>query len=552
MGRGVGGRGGSLLEEIAVNRPAISALCCLTLAWTSFAPARAQAQAQDQIVQDPTSRATAVDPPNAVRYTLAEVLGIALANNLDLVSARKDPAIATQQVIVNEAVFDGVLGASADYQKFQQDETGSFTVTGVGTSPVDNNSDTTNWTAGVSWSKNLDFGGDYIVSYQYNDFDGVTQQLNTSSGVPVPENSDSTAKSDGFGLVYRMPLLRGFGREVNQVNVLLAKSGLAISKEELRLQATQTAKQVEDAYWNLLAARAAHAVALESLKLARDLYELNKKKVEVGTLAPIDITQAEAGVAAREETVILDETTVANAEDELRRLLAIPKGDPLWERPIVPTDRPLLEAQTVDDEAAIATALEHRPEMFTARQQVSDSELNERVARNGTRHSLDFRAQINRTSSDDTFQTPNTLSDTKSDRTPWSVGLVYAYPIGNHGAKANYAIATLNREKSQIDLQNAEQTIRVDVRTAARNVESGAKRIAAARANTLLQRKTLEAEQKKFDNGMSTSFEVLRIQTDLSDAQVREIQALLDNAKAVADLERAKGTLLEARGLTIQ
>jgi outer membrane protein TolC len=92
----------------------------------------------------------------------------------------------------------------------------------------------------------------------------------------------------------------------------------------------------------------------------------------------------------------------------------------------------------------------------------------------------------------------------------------------------------------------------VDVRTAVRNVESNAKRVAAARSNSTLQRKTLEAEQKKFDNGMSTSFEVLRIQTDLSNAQFAEINAILDYTKSLADLERAKGTLLEARGLQIQ
>ncbi len=91
----------------------------------------------------------------------------------------------------------------------------------------------------------------------------------------------------------------------------------------------------------------------------------------------------------------------------------------------------------------------------------------------------------------------------------------------------------------------------MDVRTAARNVESGVKRVAAARSNTVLQRKTVEAEQKKFENGMSTSFEVLRIQNDLFSAQLAEIQAILSYTKSLADLERAQGTLLEARGLSL-
>jgi outer membrane protein TolC len=531
-----------------VYRAAIAILTCLALALTSIGPVRAQ------IVQDPASRTTAIDPPNAMRYTLAETLHTALVNNLDLVSARKDPAIAGERISLNESAFDGAVQVEGNYVDTDSEESGTIDGTPIPFTPLV--SDSTNWSGSATWLKNLDFGGNYNIGYQHNDVDAASNAVVDVAGVPVLQNSLFLQVVDGYFLNYTMPLLRGFGREVNQINVLLARSGHAIAIEDLRLQAMQTAKQVEDAYWNLLAARAAHAVALESLKLAHDLYELNKKKVEVGTLAPIDITQAEAGVAAREESVILAETTVANAEDELRRLLAIPKGDPMWERPIVPTDRPLFEAGTVDVEAAIATALDRRPEMFTARQQLKDAELSERVARNELKHTLNFQAELGKSSSDDdrAAVTPagSSASTTEADDKRWLVGLVYRYPIGNRQGKADYAIARLNREKSEIELQNVEQTVRVDVRTAARNADSGAKRIAAAQANTQLQRKTLEAEQKKFDNGMSTSFEVLRIQTDLSDAQVREIQALLDNAKAVADLERAKGTLLEARGLTIQ
>ena len=129
--------------------------------------------------------------------------------------------------------------------------------------------------------------------------------------------------------------------------------------------------------------------------------------------------------------------------------------------------------------------------------------------------------------------------------------MTFSYPLRNRAAKANYAIAQLNREKSAVDVKNQEQTIRVEVRRAVREVESGKKRVDAARANVVLQRKKLEAEQKKFENGMSTSFEVLTFQNDLADAELAEIRALIDYNKALVALERVKGTLLEARGLTL-
>ncbi len=488
-----------------------------------------------------------------LRLSLADCLGTALENNLDLVSARKDPLIAEEQVAVNQAAFDGVIGANANLTDSSSDKLiTDLSPAMLGAVPGASDDETNS--GGVSWSQLLNYGANYSLSVNLRDEAATSSDISLFTGQLSATDRDTTAES--ISLRYEMPLLQGFGRETNKVNVLLARSGVSTSKEDLRLQAMRTMQQVEDAYWDLLATRAALQVARESLKLARDLYELNKKKVEVGTLAPIDVTQAEAGVASREEDVIVAENAVQNAEDVLRGLLAFPSDDPSWRMPIIPTDSADFEPRDVDVEAALATALERRPEIINARQQVRDRELSQRVAKNGVRHSLDLTAEITRNQGDTDFSFSESgllvsFTNQDSDGDDWSVQLVYGYPIRNRRAKAEYAVSTLNREKSEVALRNAEQDIRIDVRTAARNVVSGVKRVGAARSNTVLQRKTLEAEQKKYENGMSTSFEVLRIQTDLSDARLAEIRAILDYMKGLADLERAKGTLLEARGLTL-
>jgi len=499
--------------------------------------------------------AFAQDGDKEVSLALADCLRAALENNLDLVSARKDPQIAEQRIEVSEAPFDPTIGANANYDKTKWDQT----INDAEGATTDGLYDNKTWNGGVSWTDMLRFGGSYDVSFRYDSNDTLSRSIDATGFF---SNSASSGWNEGATLHYEMPLLQGFGTEVNTVDVLLARSQLEMSREDLRLQAMLTMKDVEDAYWDLLAARAALDVARESLKLARDLYDLNKKKVEVGTLAPIEVTQAEAGVASREEGVILAETAVENAEDALRRLLGAAPEDPIWSQRIVPTDRPEFEERSVDVAAAFETAMEQRPEIITARQQMRDSELSERVARRNTRHGLDLSANYSpgKSDSDRLVQTlipgepPITsVSDTNTTASGnnWSIGLVYRYPLKNRQAKANYAIARINLDKSNVALQAAEQDIRVDVRSAARNVESGGKRVAAARANTTLQRKTLEAEQRKFENGMSTAFEVLRIQTDLSAARLSEIRAILDYTKALADFERAKGTLLEARGLSL-
>jgi outer membrane protein TolC len=303
---------------------------------------------------------------------------------------------------------------------------------------------------------------------------------------------------------------------------------------------------------------------------AEDLLELNRKKVEVGTLAPIEITQAEAGVASQEEGVIVAEMTLRDAEDELRRLMAIPESDPMWDMAINCLDRPDFEVRAVDLDDAIATAMRSRPEMFAGEQTLQNRELNERVARRQVRHQLDFNAnyQPQGASLDVPAYFLDPFSDTivppeNADLGPsatrifngefytWSAGLTYRVPIGNRAARADFARAKLSRQQAEVDLQNQEQTIRVEVRRAARAVDSGIKRVEAAQVNVGLQRKKLEAEQKKFDNGMSTSFEVLTFQNDLADAELSQVRATLAYIKALAALERSKGTLLEDRGLTM-
>lgn len=492
-----------------------------------------------------------------VRLSLEEALRIALENNLDLVVARKDPSIAEQGLIAEDAAFDGLLTVSGSFQDTSTDSE-QVSSSDLGSSAVSFTTDNQPLSGAASFANQLRFGGRYELKLSANQSDPSASRRFISAG--IFDVSDFQSDSWRADLNYTMPLLRGFGTEANTYNVLIAKSSVTFSRYDLEREAETTLKAVEDAYWDVVAARAAVEVARESLRLAKDLLDLNRKKVEVGTLAPIEVTQAEAGVASREEDIIRAETALQNAEDLLLQLLAVPPDDPRWDRAVIPTDKPKFEKSAVDVNSALETALANRAEVLSARQSLSDRELAERVAKNGTKHGLDLSAGVGYGT--DSYErlgfteAGGTVSDLvrfdqDDDNLDWGVTLTYSYPIRNRTAKANYAGAVLNRERSEVALSGVELAVRTDVRIAARNVESGVKRVDAARSNTVLQRKTLEAEQKKFENGMSTSFEVLRIQTDLSNAQLAEIRAILDYTKALADLERAQGTLLEARGLTL-
>src|SRR5262245_12576045 len=498
-----------------------------------------------------TVRAQDEEDPNAVRMSLSECLTRALENNLALRIAKLDPAATRESVTFQDAVFDPVLGAQADIGG----DTASTTANGIDL-PEDNSTDF--WDASASIAQQLKFGANYEVGVRYFDNSQSAFGLSSQTGFFNLNESDSTNLAPF--LTFTIPLLKNFGRETNTLLLVRAQNDVRISDEELKRNADLTLKAVEDAYWDVAAARAAVRVSKQSLKLAQDLFDLNKKKVEVGTLAPIEITQAEAGVASREEGVIVAENLLRDTEDNLRRLMAVPADDPLWGRPILPADQPKADPTAIDLDAAISTALQERAQGKNARVQLESDTLSAKVADKQKRHQLNLVGRLNAnfsdTSQDFTSLEPPVLTTNntfKSQTFPdWSVGLVYAYPFGNRAAKADAAIAKITQERSQIGVESAEQDVRVDVRTATRAVESGAKRVAAAHANTVLQQKTVDAELKKFENGMSTSFEVLRIQTDLSDAQLAEIRAILDYNKALADLERAKGTLLASKGMKLE
>jgi outer membrane protein TolC len=495
------------------------------------------------------------------QLSLDQCLRTALDNNLDLVSAKRDPAIAEQEIDVNRAPFDGAIDAGLGFSQSDSDETiidNTSGLSGPASSEADMLGDEAGGPAFLSFSNLLNYGGSYSVSFNFDDIDSSATTIQPATGFLT--QSDFTQTRDWFSLTYAMPLLNGFGKEVNTIDILLARGNLEISKEDLRLSAMLTVQSVEDAYWDLLAAREALKVSRQALERAEQLLELNKKKVEVGTLAPIEITEAEAGVASQVESVIVAEVLVENAEDVLLQLLAVPDDDPMWEQSLDLTDRPSFAPVDIDLEAAIETALDRRPEMAAAGQTLRDSELSERVAKRRVRHGLDLTAGLTPDQQADTDRLLRTLappgipdSDTTTDSesSNWRIGLRYSYPLHNRAAKANYAIAKLNTEKSDLALRNVEQGIRVDVRRSVRNTESGIQRVEAARKNVELQKQKLEAEQKKFDNGMSTSFEVLTFQNDLADAELAEIRARLDYLKSLTALELSRGTLLEERGLSL-
>ena len=357
-----------------------------------------------------------------------------------------------------------------------------------------------------------------------------------------------------------------------QDEIEIAKIGVSSSNETFRATVIQTISDVERAYWDLSAAIYNYQVQKESLKLAQDLLDLNRKKVEVGTLAPIQITEAEASVASREQGVIVAGAEIRAAEDNLRLIMNIAPDAPDWEMALVPADPAVFEPQPIDRESMIQTALERRPEVATAQNSVRSADLQHRLTENLKKPTLNGIASY-RTAGDNTDYS---LIDANGDGIPdlsqniregywgtsadelfktvnhdWALGVNFSIPIGNREAKAGEARARIALEQNEMALESVKRKITVEVRNTVLAVETAAKAVTAARVNVRLQEKKLEAEQKRYDNGMSTSFQVLTFQTDLTNARSQLITAMSAYQKSLVNLAAVIGTLPEQRGVKI-
>jgi len=507
------------------------------------------------------------------QLSLQEALTTAVQNNLQVAIRRRDPEIADYNVTEQDAFFDPLLAADGSYGKSKTEPLSDFESTG-----------NKFWSGSVTLNQILKQGFNYSVGWATTKNRSIYRTSSSGLGFFHPV---TPTYSSGIVLRVNQPLLRGFGFEYNETGIEIAQVGVSTSHENFRASVLDILSLTEQAYWELNASISALEVQIESLKLAGDLLSLNQKKVEVGTLAPIQITEAEASVADRQQGVILARAAIRNDEDNLRRIMNIPPDSPDWNTALIPTDKPPFEPQEIDLAAMEKSALESRPEIQIAKNNVRTSELQHRFDEKNKKPQLDAFATL--APSGNNYEANSTKVvghhqepvDTNGDGIPdstvsvpdevlqplgfsesasevfsndiydWSVGLRFSIPLGNRAAKAVSARSQVQLEQNQMSLEDTQRAILVDVRIAVRAVETFRKSVDAARANVVLQRKKLEAEQKRYENGMSTSFQVLTFQNDLTSALNQEIAAITLYNKSIAALGRSTGMIAGNRGITI-
>jgi outer membrane protein TolC len=370
-----------------------------------------------------------------------------------------------------------------------------------------------------------------------------------------PISSFDPSLQSGFQVAFSQPLLKDRRIDPARQQYIIAKRNQETSELRFRESVVQTVAAVKQAYWTLKATLANVTVQQRSLELAQELARQNKVRVDAGQTPPLDLVQAEAEVAQRRENLIRATTTAEDAEDALRRLIMDPADASFWRMRMNPTEEPTGRAPLPDVDAAVARALNERYDLARASQDLENARTNVEFLGNqrlpDVRLETSYRgAGLGGTQFLRAGGFPGIVTGTRErsfgaalgqaftpDYPTWSVGLTVSYPLGRSYEDASLARAQVERQQAvhriaSLRLQTAET-----IRQAARQIHSTAERVDAASAGATLAEQRFDAEQRRYEVGLSTTFLVTQAQRDLLQAQVNLLQTTLDYESSLVTFE---------------
>lgn len=490
---------------------------------------------QQTIPPVPSPTATQTGP--IMRLTVDEAVRMGLEQNLGLQAQRLSPQIQNYATTEARAAFAPAFFSTIGGRNQTQPPSSFLAGT---SSTIKNNAFSTE----VGLQQTLFHGGgNYQVAW--------TGGRSTTTGFTNynPQlNSQLTAQ-------ITQPLLRNFKIDALRQQVLFNQVQQQIADVQLRQSVTSTSRAIRNAYWTLVYAVANNRVQGQSLDLAREQLRNNQTRVKVGTMAPIDIVEAEAEVARNEEAVIVSESDIQRAQDLLRSLIMSPETPSFWSATIEPTEQPVLQPRPVDVDAAVKNALANRTDLLQARKNLEQSDINVRYFNNQRLPDFNVQATYGLIGLGGTqylfgsgFPPPilgsanypfrSVLADVFGLTYPaWTLGVSVGYPIGTSQAEAGLARAKLQDQQTRRSIENMEMQAAVGVRDMGRQVNTNLKRVQATQAARELAERRLEAEQKKFNVGMSTTFLVFQAQRELASARTAELRSIIDYNMSLVDFE---------------
>ena len=510
-----------------------------------------------------TPPATASFPPDALKLNLSDAIEKGLEKNLDIQVQRFAPYIAEERLREAWGAYDPTFAAQLGYSFANQPVASPFQFSGSITQRL------TDGSAGLDgilpW-----LGTGYSVDY-------LGQRLLSDSAVA----GFSPELDAALGFTLTQPLLKNLIWNQPWTQVKSSRIASAEEEENFRRQVMDTVRDIETAYWGVIAASEQLRVAQVSLETSNALLGQTRTQYEVGVVSKVEVTEAEAGVAEREVNLITAKNAYRASQDNLINLVLGTDLTATSTLEIEPTDRPATTVTyAVDEEEATKKAFERRPEIALAHQEIERQVVQLQFAKNQKLPELDVRTtygyqglsgEVNPAAlplrnslcslpgsdcpplpePDRNFWDANHFFDGRNGMN-WSTRGLFSIPLGNRAADAREAQAELLLARARSAERRLGQNIVLEVRAAVRDLRSAQEGIVAAERRRLAAAEQLRAERIRLENGESTPFDVLQRERDLVDAESQKIAAEKIYRDSVTGLDRAQGTILETRNIRVE
>jgi HAE1 family hydrophobic/amphiphilic exporter-1 len=528
----------------------------------------------------PSVERVGVETGEPLALTLEEAVRLALENNNDIEATRIDVTVAEHDLTAARGAYDVRLDSETYFER-SETPVASFLAGGSGGSLK------TTDVSGKFGFEGLSprAGGSYK-------FEFTSRRLSSNNVF----NDINPTVSHGFSFSYTQPLLRGRKTDDTRRRVEIAKKNLSLTDAQFRRRATEVITNVEQAYWELAYALRNLQIQIDAVKQARAQAESDRRQVEKGVIAPVDLLEAETQVKNFEQSVYTAQESVERTENALKKMLAADRRAELWAKALLPVTPVNLEAPRVALEEAVRSALSNRLELSELETRAEINRIDQRFYRDQTRAQVDLTATYasnalagglrdeenplvsglvslqNRVNQLSTLSglpaLPATTFDTNGDlvggygrslksllaqnNPTVKVGVRVSLPLRNRTAKANFARALTEGRRVENQRARAEQAIEAEVRDTLQSLRSSEARLAAAAAARSTAEQQYQSERRKFQSGMSTAYMVSQRQIDLIAARGRELQAQTDLNKSVADFRRATGSTLPAHNVALR
>lgn len=482
----------------------------------------------------------------------------ALQNNNDIEVARDDVRVNEQRLRGLYGVYDPVFSMTPAFDQRISPVTSIF-AGGTSSGTVSNKTFSVN----PAISKIFETGGGaYSLTFNNN---RTTTSATSSTLNPFFQSS--------LVLSYSQPLLRNRSIDANRHAIYVQKKVIAQSDSDFRARTISIIAQVQAVYWNLVFALKNQQNQLDSLNLSRQNMRNIEASISAGAKAPLDRAQVLTDIATREAALFVATQSVTTAENSLKQLMLRDPQSPDWSAQITPTDTPVFDTTPVNLSAALDEAHKNRPELARLSLQKEINGLDLRYYKNQTKPQVDLVGAYTNTGLAGTKAVCTQANPANCPVVPANliggygqdlsnlgsfgtreinVGVSISIPLRGRTAKANLAIAEIQKSQLDASYRSQGQSVEMDVRNAAQAVDTAQKRVVTSRLARQSAEQQLDGEQKLYDVGRSTTFLLLQRQNELTAARTNEIQAQTDYNKALADLQRATSATLRINNVVVQ